>query len=116
MAEETFSVHVRSQGNTGVLEMSGVLTDSALEALQTAYSQAEMLGCELIALGFTQVSYINSAGIAHIVSLLARARQGGRKLAACGLSEHYREIFAITRLTDYITLYPDEASLMGDQA
>jgi anti-anti-sigma factor len=116
MAEETFTALVRGQGKVSVLEMSGVLTASAAEILQRAFGEVEQLGSGPIALGFTQVSYINSAGIAQIVSLLARARQNKRKLVAWGLSEHYREIFEITRLTDYITLYPDEASLVRDQA
>ena len=31
----------------------------------------------------------------------------GDKLLASGLSDHYREIFQITRLTDFISIFPD---------
>jgi anti-sigma B factor antagonist len=41
------------------------------------------------------------------VSVLARARSQGRKVVASGLSEHYREIFDITRLSDFIELFGD---------
>ena len=51
--------------------------------------------------------YINSTGIALIVSVLARARAERRKVVASGLSPHYREIFDITRLSDFIELFPD---------
>ena len=51
--------------------------------------------------------YINSTGIALIVSVLARARAERRKVVASGLSAHYREIFDITRLSDFIELFPD---------
>ena len=63
-----------------------------------------------VLLNFAEVDYINSTGIALIVGLLGRARAEGRTLAACGLSDHYREIFEITRLSDFIALYPDETS------
>ena len=51
-------------------------------------------------LDFAAVDYINSTGIALIVSVLARARAERRKVVASGLSPHYREIFDITRLSD----------------
>ena len=58
-------------------------------------------------LDFAAVDYINSTGIALIVSVLARARAERRKVVASGLSAHYREIFDITRLSDFIELFPD---------
>ena len=60
-----------------------------------------------VVLDFAAVDYINSTGIALIVSVLARARAERRKVVACGLSPHYREIFDITRLSDFIELFPD---------
>jgi anti-anti-sigma factor len=59
-----------------------------------------------VVLDFAAVQYINSTGIALIVSVLARARAHGRKVVASGLSDHYREIFDITRLSDFIELFP----------
>jgi anti-anti-sigma regulatory factor len=38
------------------------------------------------------------------VGLLARARTNGQVLSARGLSEHYRQIFEITRLADFMTI------------
>jgi anti-anti-sigma factor len=50
------------------------------------------------------VDYINSTGIALIVGLLGKARAAEVPVAASGLSDHYREIFEITRLSDFITI------------
>ena len=58
-------------------------------------------------LDFTRVDYINSTGIALIVRLLAEARRDHREVIAVGLSDHYREIFRITRLSDYLTIADD---------
>jgi anti-anti-sigma regulatory factor len=48
-----------------------------------------------------------------IVALRARARADGRPLRACGLSAHYREIFQITRLADFMTIYDDEPAALA---
>ena len=55
-------------------------------------------------LDFADVDYINSTGIALIVRMLAEARRDHREVIALGLSDHYREIFRITRLSDYLTI------------
>ena len=34
--------------------------------------------------------------------------------APTGLSDHYREIFAITRLSEFIHVYDDEPSALGN--
>jgi anti-anti-sigma factor len=61
------------------------------------------------------VEYINSTGIALIVNLLARAHKTNRHLMLCCLSDHYVEIFQVTRLTDYMPIYVDEkAALAAD--
>jgi anti-sigma B factor antagonist len=49
-----------------------------------------------------------STGIALIVGLLARARISKRRLVAYGLSDHYVEVFNITRLSDLMSVFPDE--------
>jgi anti-anti-sigma factor len=60
------------------------------------------------------VDYINSKGIALIVMLLAQARKSGTRLLTTGLSPHYIEIFNITRLSDFMKFYPDEASALSN--
>jgi anti-anti-sigma factor len=95
-----------------VIELSGDIDGSAAAILTGAYDRAvnghdspEPIGT--VVLDFGAVDYINSTGIALIVSVLARARAERRKVVACGLSAHYREIFDITRLSDFIELFPD---------
>jgi anti-sigma B factor antagonist len=95
-----------------VIELSGEVDGSAAGVLTDAYQRAvtghgdpDSVGT--VVLDFAAVDYINSTGIALIVSVLARARAERRKVVACGLSAHYREIFDITRLSDFIELFPD---------
>jgi anti-anti-sigma factor len=63
-----------------------------------------------VVLNFVDAGYINSTGIALIVGLLARARMHSIPIRAYGLSPHYREIFEITRLADFLAIQNDEDS------
>jgi anti-sigma B factor antagonist len=92
-----------------VIELSGEVDGSAADVLTRAYQSAVGTGADpgTVVLDFAAVDYINSTGIALIVSVLARARAERRKVVASGLSAHYREIFDITRLSDFIELFPD---------
>ncbi|HTQ94597.1 MAG TPA: STAS domain-containing protein, partial [Streptosporangiaceae bacterium] len=100
----------RALPGAAVIELSGEVDGSAAAILTEAYERAVTAGPEnpdTVVLDFAAVDYINSTGIALIVSVLARARAERRKVVASGLSPHYREIFDITRLSDFIELFPD---------
>jgi anti-sigma B factor antagonist len=106
MANKTaaFVADTSLEGKTAVIQLIGEINIEADAAMSTAYDQAETADAQNIRLDFSQVTYINSTGIALIVGLLARARAAHRPIAAVGLSDHYREIFAITRLSDFIEI------------
>jgi anti-anti-sigma factor len=97
-----------------VLDFSGDLRGDAREDLEAAYADAATREPQSVVLNLTDVGYMDSTGIALLVGLLARTRRDGRDLCAYGLSDHYREIFAITRLSEYIHVFDDELSALGD--
>ncbi len=106
--QSTCDVTVRRLPDTVVLSLSGELNSSASAVLGPAYAQAASADDpRTVVLDFTDVDYINSTGIALVVGVLAQARADGRTLVAVGLSEHYREIFHITRLSDYKQMHAD---------
>src|ERR671914_2560965 len=110
MPAKHLEASVRREPGGAVLDLRGEINGFGQEALDAAYAEAESNDPEAILLNFEGVDYINSSGIALIVSLLARARASKRRLLACNLSEHYVEIFNITRLSDFISVLPDEES------
>src|SRR5947207_14538148 len=112
MAIMSFEAHVRHQPRAAIVDLQGEINALAERVLITAFDEAASQQPELILLNFRQVEYINSTGIALIVELLKRARKIKCPLLACGLSEHYTEIFRISRLTDFIGVFPDEASAL----
>lgn len=108
-------VVLRELPGSMVLELHGTVDRSATEQLTAAYDQgraAQRLA--RVVLDFSAADYLNSSGIALVVSILARARAEGLTVAATGLSEHYRHIFEITRLSDFIDVCPDlDAALLA---
>ena len=98
----------RALPGAAIIELSGEVDGSAATVLTAAYAQAVAASPDTgtVVLDFAAVDYINSTGIALIVSVLARARAERRKVVASGLSPHYREIFDITRLSDFIEMFP----------
>ena len=100
---------VSGDGERARIALRGRIDRGGDTALAEASSRATALGAPVVELDFSAVDYINSTGIALIVRLLAEARRDRREVRARGLSEHYREIFRITRLSDFVTLEDDEA-------
>jgi anti-anti-sigma factor len=117
MPTRPLEAHVRQRPGGAVVDLSGEIDGFAQDALNAAYAEAESRDPDVILLNFTGVDYINSTGIALIVGLLAKARAANRRILACGLSDHFQQIFDVTRLSDFMTVYPDEASaLTGSSA
>ncbi len=106
--KKTCEAAVHAVDDTAVIELTGEVDGGAAAVLNAAYQQAIADGvAQTVVLDFARVDYINSTGIALIVSVLAQARAQRRTVVASGLSEHYREIFDITRLSDFIEVFGD---------
>jgi anti-anti-sigma factor len=108
MATRELEVTLRERDGAVVLALHGEVNASAEAALQSAYGEATSAGPAAVVLDFSDVEYINSTGIALIVGLLAQARARDVEVRATGLSDHYREIFEITRLADFMTIEEEE--------
>jgi anti-anti-sigma factor len=112
MSSRPFHAQVRKEPGAAILDMVGEINSFAEMRLNAAYTEAESENPAKIVLNFTDVDYINSTGIALIVGLLSRARKARRSMVVYGLSEHYLEIFQITRLVDFMTIAVDETSAL----
>ncbi len=102
-----FGATVDKDGVDTVIHMHGDVNRSAQDGLATASIEAKG-GPGRLLFDFVDVDYINSTGIALIVGVLAQARASGREVGAFGLTDHYRELFQITRLSDFMTIYDNQ--------
>jgi anti-anti-sigma factor len=110
MATSEVPATVRRRDGAAVIDLVGDVNASVGAAFDGAWAQATAERPEAVVLNFAGAGYINSTGIALIVGLLAKARAAGIDVRAYGLTPHYREIFEITRLADFLAISNDEDS------
>ena len=91
-----------------IVDLAGEISGLSELALNAAFNEAMTPAPDGVLLNFAEVGYINSTGIALIVGLLARAQASDVRLMASGLSDHFTQIFEITRLSSYIAMFMDE--------
>ena len=107
------STTVRHLNSAGIIDIAGEVTSQAEEPLSIAYTEATSDGARVVILNFSALDYMNSSGIGLLVTLLIRAQRQNLSLRAYGLSEHYMQIFALTRLDEAIAIFDDEAAALA---
>jgi anti-sigma B factor antagonist len=106
MTQGTLTLDVRTSGQASILDVQGDITAASEQTLMDAYSQAA--NAKSIILNFSGLEYMNSGGIGLLVTLLVRANRQKQKLLAFGLTDHYKEIFELTRLDEAIGIHDTE--------
>jgi anti-sigma B factor antagonist len=107
----TIPLHTRvrfADDGVAVIALTGDVTAACETELMDAYREAGRSEIRGIVLDFSGLDYMNSSGIGLLVTLLVRAKREGRQLSAFGLSNHYRQIFELTRLDEVISVHDDE--------
>ena len=108
----TVGVRQPSAGASAI-EISGDVTSASEGSLMDAYASASGNGAKVIILDFGRLDYMNSGGIGLLVTLLVRVQRQGQRLMAVGLSEHYRQILALTRLDEAIAIHATAADALA---
>ena len=94
-----------------IIDIQGEVTAAAENALMDAYTQAS--NARAIILNFSGMEYMNSSGIGLLVTLLIRVNRQKQKLLTVGLTEHYKQIFMLTRLNEAMGIYDSEAEALA---
>lgn len=113
MPTASITTNVRRVNGAGVIDIAGEVNAAADDALSAAFNEASQGGVKVIVMNFTDLVYMNSSGIGVLVTLLIRAQRNKQKLRAYGLSDHYKQIFALTRLNEAIGICDTEAEAVA---
>ena len=114
MAQGTVSFAVRRLTDTAsAIDIQGDVTAASEDALMDAYTTATEGDARVVLLDFTALEYMNSGGIGLLVTLLVRANRQRQQLLACGLNDHYRQIFELTRLDEAVAIHANEAEALA---
>jgi anti-sigma B factor antagonist len=114
MSKPTATMSVRKiNERVSIIDVQGEVTSAAENGLMDAYTQASGNGTKSIVLNFTDLQYMNSSGIGLLVTLLIRINRQKQKLLAYGLSDHYKQIFDLTRLDEAINICSTESEALS---
>ena len=113
MPTANLTMGVRDAGNgVRVIDIEGEITSFSEKEITTAHDEAGN-GARAVILNFEGLEYMNSGGIGLLVTTLIRAQRTGHTLSAYGLTDHYRQIFALTRLDEAIAIYENEDAALA---
>lgn len=113
MSKANLAVTVRRVNSASIIDLQGEVNGQAEDALMAAYAEASQSGVRAIILNFSGLEYMNSSGIGLLVTLLIRVQRQKQQLRAFGLTEHYLQIFQLTRLNEAIGIYESEAAALA---
>ncbi len=108
----TMSVRHLNDG-ASIIDIEGEVTAAAENALMDAYTEASKHNARAIILDLHCLEYMNSSGIGLLVTLLIRINRQQQKLITFGLSDHYKQIFALTRLNEAIGVFDSESEALA---
>ncbi len=111
-AATTFDVRRVSDASRAI-DITGDITAQSEDVVMDAYGRASDEGVTAIVLNFSGLDYMNSGGIGLLVTLLVRAQRQRQQVLAYGLSDHYRQIFELTRLDEAIEIHDSEAEALA---
>jgi anti-sigma B factor antagonist len=114
MPEAATAFEVREVADAArLVEVKGEITAQSEYVLMDAYGRANDPGIRAIILDFGDLDYMNSGGIGLLVTLLVRAQRAHQRVLAFGLSDHYRQIFELTRLDEAVGIHDSEADAVA---
>lgn len=114
MNDPVLSMDVRHPTpGVAVIDIKGEVTAACEQIMMSAYEQASTNQTKRVILNFDDLDYMNSGGIGMLVTLLVRANRQHQRLAAFGLTDHYRQIFELTRLNEAIAIHDTESSAVS---
>ena len=112
-AATTFDVRELSDQSRAI-DIKGDITAQSEDVLMDAYSRSSGAGVRAIVLNFSGLDYMNSGGIGLLVTLLVRAQRQGQSVLAYGLTDHYRQIFELTRLDEAVGIHDSEEDALAE--
>jgi len=87
-----------------ILQLNGPLTISTLFGLRDTL-RAEKAARTVI-LDFSQVPYVDSAGVGAIVNAHVSLLNSGRRLALVAVQDRITTLMKVTRVDEVLTIYP----------
>jgi anti-anti-sigma factor len=105
-------ISTRTSNDIHIVAISGSMDSTTSPEAQKSLT-AVLAGAKKVALDFTQLDYISSAGLRVLLGAAKQLRASGGRLGMFGLNQSVREVFDISGFSTILSIYPSEADALG---
>ena len=103
-----------SQSPSNILPLKGEIDLHVSPSITASLNVMIAKRPERLVVDLSEVSYIDSAGLAALIGAMQKVEDYGGKFALAGLQETVRSIFEVSRLDQVFQIFPDaNAALAG---
>jgi anti-sigma B factor antagonist len=102
------------QSRSDVLPLKGEIDLHVSPAVTASLNQMIGKKPERLVIDLSEVSYIDSAGLAALIGGMQKVEEYGGKFMLAGLQETVRSIFEISRLDQVFQIFPDANAALAD--
>jgi anti-anti-sigma factor len=105
-------ISTRTSNDIHIVAITGSLDSTTSPEAQKSLD-AVLAGAKKVALDFSELDYISSAGLRVLLGAAKQLRASGGKLGMFGLNQSVKEVFEISGFASILPIYPSEAEALG---
>ena len=105
-------ISTRTRNDIHIVGITGSLDSTTSPEAQKSLT-AMLAGAKKVALDFTELDYISSAGLRVLLGAAKQLRASGGKLGMFGLNQSVREVFEISGFATILSIYKSEAEALA---
>jgi anti-sigma B factor antagonist len=109
-APDGFSASIATGDDSCVVSLSGELDMASAPELAHALLSLPDPGPAEIVVDFSDLSFVDSSGIAVLIEAQHRLAEDGRRLSIHSARRHAMRVFEISGLLDFLNVAPNEES------
>ncbi len=109
---ESMEITTRSQGDATIVALAGSLDSGTSPQAQQAIDAIIAGGARTLAVDFSALDYISSAGLRVLLSTAKQLSAKGGALRTFGLNDTIREVFDISGFSTILAVFPGEAEAL----
>ena len=104
---------VRKHDTIAIIDLKGEVTSFADEIINSVVNTIVSEGFQKIVLNFSEISYINSSGIAILIGVITSPSNKDVTFKVYGLTSHFKRIFRMIGLTQYVNVLGTEEEALA---
>jgi anti-anti-sigma factor len=110
---ETMEITTRQQGAAWIVALAGNLDSMTSPKAQQELDAIVSGGAQRIAVDFTSLDYISSAGLRVLLGVAKKVGAKGGALRTFGLNQTVREVFDISGFSTILPVFPSESDALS---